>query len=215
MSNLQYQRILESEGLIYKLANQYKNYSNFDDLCQAGCIGVIKADELYDESKSNCKFSTYAYKSIKGEMIDFLKKDKNIIVSDEVYDIYRKYTKIKDMLYTKYEREVTFSEVCKYMDIDEKSMLNIIESVSFAKSINDDETIYNDFSFDEREDVDNEILLKSELEMLDNMSQKLIDYRYYQGLSQMETASVMGLSQAKVSRQEKLILSKIKDNITN
>ena len=51
--------------------------------------------------------------------------------------------------------------------------------------------------------------------MLDNESQELINYRYYQGLSQMETAEAMGLSQAKVSRQEKLILSKIKDNITN
>ena len=215
MTNLLNQRIKETEGLIYKLANSYKNYSNLEDLFQAGCIGVIKADKLYDENKSNCKFSTYAFNSIKGEMIDFLRKDKNIIVSDEIYNIYKKYVKVKEMLYTKYEREATFNEVCNFMEIDEKTMLNIIESISFAKSINEDESIYNNFSFDDRNEIDDEILLKSEIEMLDNESQELINYRYYQGLSQMETAEAMGLSQAKVSRQEKLILSKIKDNIAN
>ena len=59
-----------------------------------------------------------------------------------------------------------------------------------------------------------EILLKTELDNLDDLEKDLIKIRYYEGYSQSETAMKMGISQAKVSRQEKLILKKIKDNIS-
>lgn len=206
-------RLTECEGIIYKLANKYKNYYNFDDLYQAGCIGIIKADKNYSENE-NCKFSSYAYKYILGEMVDFIRKDKNIIISDELYNLYKKYIKVKELLYSKYEREVSFDEICKYMEIDKTYLLNIIESVSFAKSIEEDEKITNNFYLDNRSEIDTEILLKSELEHLEENEKSLINYRYYEGYSQSETALKMGISQAKVSREEKLILKKIKDNMT-
>ena len=209
MSNIN-QRILESTNLIYSIASKYKDYYNIEDLYQAGCIGVIKASNSYNDS-FNTKFSTYAYKYILGEIIDFIRKDRNIIISDETFEIYKKYLKVKELLTSKYDREVSFKEICDYIGIDERKMLNIIESVSFAKSINDE--ISNGYSNDNREEVDNEILLKNELDLLNNFDRTIIDYRYYQGYSQSETAELLGLSQAKVSRCEKLILKRIKDNI--
>jgi len=56
-------KILENEKLIYKAASYLKNYSNIDDLYQAGCMGIIKGYKNYDESK-NTKFSTYIYSYI-------------------------------------------------------------------------------------------------------------------------------------------------------
>ncbi len=206
-------RIIECEKLICKLASKYKNYYNFEDLYQAGCIGIIKADKKYDNN-SNVKFSTYAFKYILGEMIDFIRKDKNIIISEEAYTLYKKYLEVKELLLSKYEREATFEEICDFMDIDKNYLLNIIESISFSKSIEEDEMVYNLVSSDTRNDIDDMILLKSEIEKLDNDEKMLINYRYYEGLSQSETALSMGISQAKVSREEKLILKKIKDNMT-
>ena len=212
MNELINERIIECEGIIYKLINRYKNYHNFDDLYQAGCIGIIKASKKYDDN-SNTKFSTYAFKYIMGEMIDFIRKDKNIIVSEEIYTIYKKYLHVKELLTNKYEREVSFEEICNYLNIDKNYLLNIIESINYSKSIEEDEMI-NSLYLDDRNDIDNEILLKNELGELDNFEKTLINYRYYEGYSQNETADIMGMSQAKVSRQEKLILKKIKDNIT-
>ena len=210
MSTLVNQRIIESTNLIYSIASKYKDYYSIEDLFQAGCIGVIKASNSYKDNQ-NTKFSTYAYKYILGEIIDYMRKDRNIIISDETFDIYKQYLRIKELLTAKYDREVSFSEICKYIDIDERKMLNIIESVSFAKSINDE--ISNGYSNDNREEIDNEILLKSELDELNSFDRTIIDYRYYQGYSQSETALILGLSQSKVSRCEKLILKRIKDNI--
>ena len=62
--------IKENEGIIYKIASRYKDYYSIDDLYQAGCIGIIKASKNYS-SDSTCKFSSYAYKYILGEIVDF------------------------------------------------------------------------------------------------------------------------------------------------
>lgn len=204
----------ETRGIVYKLAHKYKSICNFEDLCQAGYIGVIKAINNYKDNPS-VKFSSYAYKYILGEMIDFIRKDKNIIVSEEVYSVYKNYLKIKELLYSKYEREPTFDEICEFMQIDKVYLLGIIESISFAKSVEEDETIYNNMYFDERDSIDNELLIKNELECLDTLDRQIINHRYFDGYSQSETAMIMGLSQSKVSRQENLILKKMKDNITN
>lgn len=198
--------IKDNEKLIYKIASKYSNYYNIDDLYQAGCIGIIKAFKNYDNN-SCTKFSTYAYKYILGEMIDFIRKDKSIIVSDEVYDLYKRYLKVKELLSSKYERDISFSEICKYMGIDERYMLNIVESVSLTLDSNDYNVSYDD-------NVDEELFIKSEIDSLDEFEKNIINYRYYYGYTQSEVADKLGISQVSVSRNEKMILKKIKDNIT-
>lgn len=195
------------EKMVYKLAYNYSRYYNVEDLYQAGMIGLIKAYKKFDKS-SSCKFSSYAYKYILGEMIDFIRKDRNIIVSDEIFSIYKKYLKVKELLSSKYSREISIKEISAFMEISENKLINIIESVSFTYDIE------YDFGDDKREELDNKILLENELSNLDIFSQNLINYRYYLGLSQNETADLLGISQVKVSRCEKMILNKIRSNIT-
>ena len=207
MKDMVYLKIKENERLIYKLASRYSNYYNIDDLYQAGCIGIIKALKNYKDN--NVKFSTYAYKYILGEMIDFIRKDKNIIISDETYNLYRKYLTIKSLLNDKYQREVSFSEICEYMNIDEKYMLSIVESVYVDKSDN-----FDNYYIDSRDIIDNELFIESEIDNLSDYEKSLIKCRYYMGYSQNETANLLGTNQVKISRNEKLILKKIKDNIT-
>ena len=109
--------VLEYEKLIYKMISKYKNFDQ-EDLYQVGSIGIIKAYKKYRED-SNAKFSTYAYKYVLGEIIDFIRKDRNIIVSKEYMSIYKKYINIRELLFTKYEREPSFSEISSFMEISE------------------------------------------------------------------------------------------------
>ena len=201
--------IKETEGLIYKIALKYKNYYSIEDLYQVGSIGVIKAYKNYKKDNS-VKFSTYAYKYILGEIIEFIRCDRNIKVSEEYMSLYKKYLSIKSMLTESLEREATFKEICTFMEIDERVLLNVIETISFTKST--DESNY-DYGNDRREEIDNKILLDNELNNMDEFDRNIIEYRYYQGYTQSETADVLGVSQVKVSRQEKLILSKLRSSI--
>ena len=212
MKEAMYELIKANEGLIYKIASRYTKYYNIEDLYQVGSIGIIKAYKKY-RSESGAKFSTYAYKYVLGEIIDFIRKDRNIIVSEEYMNIYRNYIKIKELLFTKYEREPSFSEIASFMEISENELLFVIESVMFTCSNEVNKEFTYEGSIDDRENIFNKILIESELSSMEERDRMLIDYRYYQGYSQSETASLLGMSQAKVSRNEKLILSKMKKNI--
>lgn len=201
--------IKESEGLIYKIASKYSMYYSIEDLYQVGTIGVIKAHKNYKKDTS-VKFSTYAYKYILGEIIEFIRCDRNIKVSEEYMSLYKRYLSIKSMLTSKLEREPSFSEIALFMEIDEGVLRNVIETIAFTKST--DESDY-DYGNDKREEIDNKILLDNELSSMDEFDRSLIEFRYYQGYTQSETADALGVSQVKVSRQEKLILSRMKSNI--
>ena len=206
--------IIESNSwLIYKIARSYSEYYNIEDLFQVGSIGLLKAYKNYDKN-SNVKFSTFAYKYVFGEIISYIKKDRNVIVGDEYMSIYKKYEKVKSLLISKYNREVSFSEICKFMEMDEQKLLSVIESVMFTKSIDGDSLINYELAYDNREDIFNKVLLESELDALEPFDKSLINYRYYQGFTQSETAQALNTSQVKVSRREKMILQRIKTNIS-
>ncbi len=207
--NIYEKLIKDNEWIIYEFIKKYSNKYNCDDLYQAGSIGLIKAFNNY-KTGSTVKFSSYAYKYVLGEIIKCISNDRNIKVSDEYVTIYKKYLNVKKILTNKYNREVTFKEICNFMQIDESTLLNIIESISFTKSIDEEAFNYgNDF----RKEIDDKILIQEELESLDEFDKSLIQYRYFDGLTQSETANVLGVSQVKVSRCEKLILTKMKNSI--
>ena len=207
---MNYDKIIkENEWLIYEFLSKYKNNYNIDDLYQAGSIGLIKAYKNYKENNI-VKFSTYAYKYVLGEIIKCISNERNIKVSDEYISLYKKYLNVKKLLTNKYNREASFKEISEFMEIDESSLLNIIESVSFTKTIDDE--IFN-YGNDFREIIDDKILIDNEIESLNEFDKLLIKYRYFDGLSQSETANALGISQVKVSRCEKMILTKMKNNI--
>lgn len=201
----------ENEWIIYQFIKKYGNSYNREDLYQAGSIGLIKAYKNYKASNT-VKFSTYAYKYVFGEIIKCIVNDRNIIVSDEYMSVYKRYLEVKKLLMNKYNREPTFKEICGFMEIDESYLLNIIESISFTVSL-DSNTF--DCKDDSSGEIDDKILIDSEIEGLDEFDKSLIQLRYFDGMTQMETANALGVSQVKVSRQEKLILSRMKKNICN
>jgi RNA polymerase sporulation-specific sigma factor len=212
MSLYTYGVIKENEWIIFKLASRYTKYYSIEDLYQVGCIGIMKALKKFDKN-SNTKFSSYAYKYVLGEMVEYIKCDRNIRVSEDYISIYKRYEEIKSLLLSKYEREAKFSEICAFMEITESEMLNIIESITFTKSLNSDEAMLNTLNTDEREEVDTRLLLEDGLNELNEFEKSLIDYRYYQDYTQSETAEALGVTQVKVSREEKLILRKMKNKI--
>lgn len=201
--------IRENEWIIKTIIKKYSNY-NMEDLYQAGIIGLIKASKNY-RTESEIKFSTYAYKYVLGEIIRCISEDRNIKVSDEYISMAKKFISIRKLLTDKYNREATFREISNFMEIDEETLLRILESVLWTKSI--DDSMYN-YGNDSRNEIDDKILIDDEIDNLDEFDKSIIYLRYYEGMTQSETAECMGVSQVKVSRQEKLILTKMKKNLS-
>ena len=71
--------------------------------------------------------------------------------------------------------------------------------------------LYNKFGYCDYS-IENYPLI-SELEKLPPIERAIIQARYYENMSQSETGASLGMYQVEVSRREKRILSKLKDNI--
>lgn len=206
----------ENKDLIYKIASKYSYYYEIEDLFQVGVIGLINAYRKYN-ARSPTKFSTFAYTYIFGEIIKYIKNDRNIRLSSDYFKIYKLYINAKDSLAQTLGRTPSLKEISEFMEIEEQLLANIISSSEFTlsleASLGEETSLENLTGYDEREEVDNKVIINESISSLEETERKIIDLRYYKDYSQSETAKILGMSQAQVSRKENFALKMIKRDI--
>lgn len=206
--------IMNNQGLIYEAMKYFKNYNNKEDLYQVGCIGFIKAYRNYQQDKG-CKFTTYAFTYILGEMKKLVREDKGIKISSQISKLNLKIDKAYILLSQKYLRMPSIKEVADYLEIDEYLVSEAINSNISIKSI--DEPINNEGKDTTLQDIvgysnniDELIYLRNNLAKLTKEEKEIINNRYMYDLTQSETSKKMGISQVQVSRKEQKVLQKLK-----
>ena len=210
------QAIYENQGLVYSIAGYFKNYRNKDDLYQAGYLGIINAYNHFDPNQG-CKFSTYAYTYILGEMRKLIREDRGYKVSRSISKMNLLIEKAYILLSQKLMRYPKVKEIADYLNIDEYLVSEAIMSTHNIKSI--DEPILDDANctlqevIGYSENVDDLIMLKDSLLKLNDKEKQLIENRYMNNLTQRETSDIMNMSQVQVSRKEKKILQKLKSSM--
>ena len=189
---------------------------NVDDLCQVGCIGLIKALDNFDVSQ-NVRFSTYAVPMIIGEIRRYLRDNNAIRVSRSLRDIAYKALGTKDRLQTELGREPTAAEIAKAMEIDEEDVTLALEAiqdpVSLCEPIGGANADARTIGVQVRDETINQeswlehIAIQDAMNRLNEREKKILSLRFFHGRTQMEVASEIGISQAQVSRLEKTALS--------
>lgn len=215
------EHILKYEKLVSKIASKYSSYSSFEDLKQVGMVGLLKAVDNYKEN-NNTKFSTYAYMWIKGEILEYLRNDKNIKVSRELITLSREVDICTDMLRQKFNREPSISEIAFCLEKDEASIVDAIISREFVLSsdyaMNDEEegknvNLYDTVPYYEIGYEADILDLHFALEQLPEEERKIINLRYFEDKTQSEVSRELGTNQVSVSRSESKILQKLRENI--
>jgi len=210
--------IKENKRLICSIINKYTNYYEFDDLYQASVIGIIKAYQNFDDSY-NVKFTTYAYKYILSEVINFINNSKLIKVSRDYQKIYKKILEARTLLTQKLMKEPTTKDLSLFLEIDEHIINDVLQSKDNIKSLDeilesDDKKITLLDTITSSNNIDLDYLqLQESLKMLTKEEQELINYRYFQDKTQSEIAHIFGTNQVKISRNEQKILKKLKNNL--
>lgn len=211
--------IFENENLIRSLANNYHTYSSKDDLYQVGIIGLINAYHNFDDQRG-CKFSTYAYPYIDGEMKKYMREDRGIKVSRDIVYLSARIMQAKEIIMQKLRREPTTGELALYLELDESKIIDALQVNAFIKSIDEpineegkELTIQDFICQDERIDKLDLIWLRDELSKLSDKEKQLLLIRYFQDRTQAETAEIMHMSQVQVSRGEHRVLERLKNNI--
>lgn len=209
--------IIENERLIYSICNYFKNYKSKDDLYQAGCLGLISAYKKYNPDM-NCKFTTYAYPYILGEMRRLVREDKGMKVSREITKLNLKIEKAYILLSQKLMKEPSTLEIANFLKIPEFYVSEAILSLNKIKSI--DEPVNSEgkeFTLQEvignTDNIDDLILLRESLQSLNTEEQELIKNRYIKDYTQTETSKIIGISQVQVSRKEQKVLQKLKEKM--
>ena len=206
--------------LVLKIASKFSGRGvDFDELCELGSIGLVKAINSFDFDKG-CVFSTYAVPLIFGEIRRFLRDDGIIKVS-------REQKRLCALLNAERERRISCGEessisaIAGAVGISAEDASVALFSSAPVRSLSenaydeDDSTSLADLVFDEDEEKRSFewLALKMALEQLPPESKKLITLRYFRDFSQVEVARIMGLSQVKVSREEKKILAALKKEL--
>jgi len=198
-----------------------KKDENMDDLFQVGCIGLIKAIDNFDLSYG-VKFSTYCVPMVLGEIRRYLRDNNSIRISRSIKDTAYKALKLKDELVVQNGMEPTNEELAKILEVELVDLVNALDSLRPTISLF--EPIYNDggdtiYLFDQVEDKSNERDLDLRLAVdkaIDNLCERekyIIDQRFIIGMTQMEIANEIGISQAQISRLEKNAISKIRKQL--
>lgn len=209
--------ILENQNLIYYAATYFKNYPYKEDLYQAGRLGMIKAYRRY-KSDMNCKFTSYAFFDILGEMRQLVASDRGIKVSREINKLNLKIEKAYVLLSQKLMKEPTIEDIARFLEIPEYFVSEAILSKNKIKSIEEPvnsegrELTLEDV-IGKSDNIDDLLLLKESLNSLTDEEKEIINNRYFKDYTQSETSKIIGISQVQVSRKEQKVLEKLKQKM--
>lgn len=209
-------KITENIGLVHSIANRFRNRgADYDDLFQAGCVGLIKAVDNFDESKGFA-FSTYAVPVIMGEIKRIFRDGGAIKVSRSLKEKSIKVQAMRDKFLSENLREPTVSELASLSgyDVEELSeILNIINPVVSINMLTEEGSEEIDIPVDDSDKMFDRLSLEQVMTTLTETERLLIEYRFYQGKTQCETAKILNISQVQVSRKEKAILLKMRKKL--
>ena len=204
--------IKSSAGLIWKIA---KNFYGVDknDLYQAGVLGVVKAYQNYvDDGKS--KFSTYAYNYIFGEMYA-LANNREIKLNKDINRLLKMIEMGRTRLSQEIMRMPSNKELAAYLEMEEEKLEQVLSYansfVSMDEVCDEDRSLHEVIAEEESVSVDERLELKNSINSLDAIEKDIIKSRYYEDLTQSETARKLGITQVMVSRYEKRSLTKMRD----
>ena len=200
-------------GLVHSIARRFTGRGcDFEELCQIGAIGLIKATDRFSLD-FGVQFSTYAVPVIMGEIRQLFRDGGAVKISRSLRDKSIKASAVREAFLNREQREPTISELAEMLGCDVNETAEILNAANPVVSIDnsgEEGRRALDIPFDDSEELFNRLTVNQLLSCLDEAERKLVDLRYYKGLTQQNTASILGISQVQVSRREKKILQKLR-----
>ncbi len=195
---------------------------NPDDLFQVGCVGLLKAIANFN-TDLNVRFSTYGVPMIEGEVKRYLRDYSAIRVSRSVRDTAYRVLQCKEAMMVESSREPTFEEIAKKLELPLETVTGAMDAISAPVSLY--EPVYSDGGdpltvMDQVRDTKNtderwieRIALREAISTLGEREKRILALRFFDGKTQMEVASEVGISQAQVSRLEKNAIATLRKAI--
>jgi len=219
--------VLTYKDLVESIARKYSKSSTIhEDLVQVGMIGLLAAVRRYDESFGK-SFESFAVPTIIGEIKRFIRdKTWSVHVPRRIKELGPKIKKAADEITTREKKSPTVKEIADYLDASEEEILETMEMSKSYKALSVDRKIEADsdgstvaildlVGNDENgyNKIDQQMVLEKVLPILSEREQKIIQFTYFENMSQKETGELLGISQMHVSRLLRRSLKKLREAI--
>ena len=201
-------------ALVHSCAQRFRGRGiEYDDLFQAGCLGLIKAAENFEESRG-LRFSTYAVFLILGEMKLLFRKGGTVTMSRALREGSVRGAREGDKSLQREGRQPSIGELAEILGVEPEQAAQALEASQPALSLTDsgeDGGGQTDVAVDSGEDAALERLsLRQAVQELAPRDRNIVYLRYCKSSTQTETARRLGMTQVQVSRREKVILQQLR-----
>lgn len=202
-------------GLVHALCKRFSGKGiEYDELFSAGCLGLSKAINRFDESR-DLQFSTYAFPVIMGELKRLFRDGGTVKVSRSLRELSLKAARLNSENLRENGAELSVSQLAQKLQVSAEKIVEALGSaktpLSLTAEYDEDGNPQLDIpSPDIQYEITERLSLEQALNALDEQDRRLIILRYYKSKTQSETARLLGISQVQVSRKEKKILSQIR-----
>lgn len=218
--------VMSHLNLVRFIANKFKNRGEpIDDLVQVGYLGLLKAIDRFDPSRG-LEFTTFATPTIMGEIKrHFRDKGWSVRVPRRLQELSAKVNQATDTLTSQLQRSPTIAEIADYLDATVDEVLEAMESSSAYSSVSleapsgadDDDTpsVIDRYATEDSDlaFTDDRIIIEEALASFSPRERDVIEMRFLKGMTQIEIAEKLGISQVQVSRLLRRTLKKIQDKI--
>ena len=209
----------ENNGLIWSIVRRYYGRGvEPEDLYQLGCLGFLKAVRGFDPAFGT-QFSTYAVPKIAGEIRRFLRDDGPVKVSRSLKERAATIWAARSRLEAALGREPTLSELARDTGLTPEDIAAAETAAGPVVSLQA-ETGEGGLTLEgllsggtEEEQLVERLALRTALRRLPEREQQILLLRYYRGMTQTDTARVVGVSQVQVSRLERRALGRLREEL--
>lgn len=208
--------ICENLGLVHACAKRFSGKGiEYDDLFQAGCVGLIKAADGFQPERG-LKFSTYAVPLILGEIRHLFREGGTVKVSRALHSLSYRVSRVREQMAAALGREPTVEELAREMDMEPTEVAGAVMVALPPISLSaDEENGPMDLPVESYEEtLTDRLALGQVLEQLPPRDRALIRLRYMGRQTQQATALRLGMTQVQVSRREKAVLRELREKLT-
>lgn len=212
------QTISENIGLVHACARRFKGRGmEYDDLFQAGCLGLVKAVDHFD-SERGVQFSTYAVPVILGEIRRLFRDGGAVKVGRGLKELSMRAAKEASAFAEREGRSPTVGELAEVLQVEPAEAAQALGASQLPLSLTasqEDGGGQIDVSVEPSDDKIAELLsLKQVVTELEPKDRSIIVFRYFKSRTQTQTAEALGMTQVQVSRREKVILNQLRAKLS-
>lgn len=212
------QTICDNIGLVHACVRRFLGRGvEYDDLFQAGCVGLVKATDGFDAARG-LRFSTYAVPVILGEIRRLFRDGGSVKVSRSLKELSMRAVRERERFAAREGREPTVGELAALLGIEAEQAAEALGAslppLSLTRTGDEDDGDQMDVPVEPPEEhITDRLALRQVLSELAPRDRQLIELRYLQRHTQQATADKLGMTQVQVSRRERVILAQMREKL--